>query len=47
MTLENEIQTTVSPESPCTGTGCDLGCVSPVPSCPYSLLPQAHRVPSS
>lgn len=47
VSLENEIQTTVSPARPCTGIGCDLGCVSPVPSCPYSLLPHAHKVPSS
>lgn len=40
-------QTKVSPESPLTRIGCDLGWVSPVPSCPYSLLPHAHKVPSS
>lgn len=41
-----KIQTKVRPESPCTGIGCDLGCVSPVPNCPYSLLPHAIRIPS-
>lgn len=44
---ENEIQTKVRSESPWTRIGCDLGWVSPVPSCPYSLLPHAHKVPSS
>lgn len=39
--------TKVRPESPWTGIGCDLGWVSPVPSCPYSLLPHAHNAPSS
>ena len=30
-----------------TATGVDRGCVSPVPSCPYSLFPQAHTFPDS
>lgn len=41
------ILTKVRSDKPWTGIGCDLGCVSPVPSCPYSLLPHAHKLPSS
>jgi hypothetical protein len=33
--------------SPSTRIGCDLGWVSPIPSWPYSLLPHAHKIPSS
>lgn len=40
-------QTKVTPDNPWTGIGCVLGWVSPVPSCPYSLLPHAHSIPSS
>lgn len=40
-------QTKVRPDNPWTGIGCDLGWVSPVPSCPYSLLPHAHSIPFS
>lgn len=40
-------QTKVRPDNPWTGIGCDVGWVSPVPSCPYSLFPHAHSIPSS
>lgn len=41
------LRTKVRLDKPQTGTGCDLGWVSPVPSWPYSLFPHAHKVPSS
>lgn len=45
--MEIIIQTSERPDSPSTWMGCDLGWVSPVPSCPYSLLPHAIKSPLS